>query len=77
MYSIAILLKELTLKVDRQALLYHQITAYDHVIAYDRFAFVVIDTEAMINYLAARKLRHGKSHFDVMRRAVHIISCVL
>ena len=25
----------------------------------------------MINYFAARKLRHAKRHFDVMRREVH------
>ena len=53
--------------------MYHQITAYDHVIAYYRLALVVIEMEAMINYLASIKLRHAKRHFDVMCHALHAI----
>ena len=60
MYSSAISLKDLALKIVSEAYLYHQITAYGHIIAYARFAFVLIDTEAMINYLAARKFQHAK-----------------
>ena len=53
-------MKELTLKVSHKALLYHKVTAYDHVIAYDRFAFFVVDMEAVFNNLAAREIQHGK-----------------
>ena len=31
----------------------------------------------MINYIADRKLRHAKSHFDVMRFAVHASGCTI
>ena len=55
MYSSAIPLKGLTLKVVRQVYLHHQFKVYDNIIAYVWLAFVVIDMEAMINYLAARK----------------------
>ena len=44
--------------------------AYDHVIAYARSSFVVVDIEAVINYLAARKLWHTKRHLETMHRAV-------
>ena len=54
MYSSAIPLKELTLKVGRKDQLYHQFTAYDYITAYARFAFIVINVKAMINYLDAR-----------------------
>ena len=54
MYSSAIPLKDLTLKFVRKASLYHKVTAYYHIIAYARFAFIVINAKAMINYLAAR-----------------------
>ena len=53
MYSSTIPLEELTLKIGRQAELYHQVTVYNHIIAYSRLAFVIIDMEAMINYLAS------------------------
>ena len=71
MYCSAIPLKYLTLKVGHQAYLYHQVIAYDHGIAYALITFAVFDMEAMIKYLVAIKLRYAKSHFDVMRRAVH------
>ena len=71
MYSSAISLKDLMLKFGHQAYLYHQVMAYDHVIAYYRTSFVVIDMEVMINYLSATKIWHAKRHLDVMRCVVH------
>ena len=50
MYSIAIPLKDLTLKIFRQAKMYHQVTAYYHIIAYAWLDFVILEMEAMINY---------------------------
>ena len=55
MYSISIPLNEMAVKGGRQDELYHQVTAYDHTIAYARLTFVVIDMEAMIIFFAARK----------------------
>ena len=60
MYSSTIQFKELTLKIGRQTELYHQVTVYDHITAHAQLAFVLIDTEVMIDYLSARKLRHAK-----------------
>ena len=77
MYSSVIPLKGLTLKVNCRAYLYHKVTDYDHVIAYARLSFLVIDMKAMINYLDARKFRLAKSHFDVTRRAVHTSGCTI
>ena len=54
------------LKVYSQDYLYHQITAYDHVIAYARFTCAVVDTKSVLNYLSARRLWHAKRwHLDV------------
>ena len=77
MYYSAIPLKELTFKPGRQAWLYHKVTAYDHVIAYDRLGFVVVNMEAIINYLASRNFRHTKIHFDVICREVQDICCTI
>ena len=77
MHSRAIPLKELTFKIVRQAYLCHQVTAYDHIIAYARFDVVAIDMEAMINCLAARKLRNAKRHFNIMCRSVHASGCTI
>ena len=55
MYSISIPLNEMAVKGGRQDELYHQVTAYDHTIAYARLTFVVIDMEAIIKFLTARK----------------------
>ena len=33
---------------------------YDHVIAYDRFGFVVVDMKSMLYYISARELWHEK-----------------
>ena len=43
MYSNAIILKDLTLKIVRGAFMYHEVTAYDRIIAYARLSFLVID----------------------------------
>ena len=50
---------------------------YDHVIAYALLALVVVDIEAIISYLAARKLWHANRHFDVMRCAVYAVGCAI
>ena len=50
---------------------------YDHFIAYTRIAFVIVDMETVINYLAAIKLWHAKSNFDVMRHGVHACDCTI
>ena len=55
--------------------MYHQVMVYDHIIAYSQLAFFVIDMEAMINFLAARKLWHTKSYFNIMSRTVHTSGC--
>ena len=72
MYSITIPLTDLMLKVGREAYLYHQVTAYNHITAYARLAFVVIDLKAMINYPADRKLRHAKRFFN-MSTFYHVV----
>ena len=54
MYSSAIPLKDLTLKVGRKALLYQSVTAYDNVKGIARFAFIIINVKSMINDLAAK-----------------------
>ena len=71
MYSSSIPLRYLKLRIDRQADLYHQVMAYDNIIAYSRLTFFVINMKAMINYLAARKFQHGKSHFNFISCSVH------
>ena len=48
--------------------MYHQVTAYDNVIAYAQLYFVFVDMEAMINYLADRKLWNAKGN---------LMSCVV
>ena len=60
MYSSAISLKYLTIKVIHEAYMYHQVTTYNHITAYSQIAFVVINVKLMINYCAARELRHAK-----------------
>ena len=57
--------------------MYHQVTAYDHGIAYARFDFSVVDMEVVFNYLADRKLRHSKRQFDVMHRAAQPCVCTI
>ena len=57
--------------------MHHQVTAYNHGIDYYQIAFVVIDMEAMIIYLAARKLWHAKRHFDLTRRALYVSGCTI
>ena len=53
----------------------HKITAYDNITAYAQISLVIVDTEALIDYLAARKIRHAKRHFDAMSCAVHTSGC--
>ena len=77
MYSSAIQLKDLTIRIGLQYELYHQVTAYDHVIAYARLTFVITDMEVIINYLAARKSRHEKRHFSIICHALHVIGCTI
>ena len=77
MYCSAIPLEYLMLKVGHQDYLYHQVTAYDHVIAYTRFSFVVVDMEAVINYLSAREILHTNSHVDVVHCAVKPCGCTI
>ena len=80
MYCSAIPLEYLMLKVGHQDYLYHQVTAYDHVIAYSQIAFFVVNMEAVINYLADRKIWHAKRHLDVMHCAVlysTLLYCIL
>ena len=72
MYSSTIPLKELTLKVGREAYMNHQVTSYNHIIAYARLAFVIINVKAMINYLDARKFRHAKKYFNIMSSAINV-----
>ena len=60
-----------------QADLYHHVTVYDHIIAYARLAFVIIDMEAMLNYLAARKFQDAKWHFNISFRSVHASGCTI
>ena len=77
MYSSAIPLKYLTLEVVCKYYLYHQITVYDRFIAYSQLVFFVINVKSMINYLAARKLRHAKIHFNIMCHAIHTSGCTI
>ena len=77
MYSSAIPLKDLMLKVGREAYLYHKVTAYDHIIAYSRFALIIINAKAMINYLVDREFRHAKGHFNIMSSAIHARGCAI
>ena len=51
--------------------------AYYIVIAYAEFAFVVVDMEAVLNYLAARELWHSQRHLDDIRRAVQPCGCTI
>ena len=60
MYSSATPLEDLILKVSHEAYMYHQVTAYNHIIAYALIAFVFINMKDMINYLAAGELRYAK-----------------
>ena len=77
MYSSATPLKNLTLKVGRGAYLYHQIMAYNDIIAYGRLAFVVIKLKEMFNYIAARELRHEKRYFNIMSSTIHTIGSAI
>ena len=77
MYSSAILLKYLTLKFSREAYLYHQVPVYDHIIAYDQLAFIVMNVKVMINYLAAREFRHAKRYFNIMSSTIHASGCAI
>ena len=77
MYCSATPLKDLIIKAGFQASLYHQVTAYDHVIAYSLITIVIVDMEVVINYLTARKLRNEKRHLDVMRHAIHACVCTI
>ena len=70
MYNSAILLKDMTLKIGRG-------TAYDHIIAYSHLAFLVINVEAMIDYLAARKFWHAKRYFNTMSCTVYDSICTI
>ena len=77
MYSNAIILKDLTLKIVRGAFMYHEVTAYDRIIAYARLSFLVIDMKAMINYLDARKFRNAKRYFNIMSHSLHASVCII
>ena len=76
-YSSAITFKDLTIKVGREAELYHHVTAYDNIISYARISFVVIVVESMIIYHADRKLRHSKRHYNIMGRQIHVSRCTI
>ena len=77
MCSSSIPLTELTLKVVRKAYMYHKITDYDHIIAYARFAFIVINVKEMINYLATIELWHAKRYFNIMSSTIHARGCAV
>ena len=49
--------------------------AYDHGIAYDRFAFFVVDMKVMLYHISAIELRHAKKHLDTMCRALQPCGC--
>ena len=57
--------------------MYHQVTAYNHIIAYAQLALVIINVKTMINYPADRELRHSKSYFNIMSSEIHTIGCAI
>ena len=77
MYSSPITLKYLMLKVDREASLYHQVTDYDHIIAYYRLALVVINVKVMVNYLSAREFWHEKGYLNITSFTIHASGCAI
>ena len=70
-------MKYLTIKVVCQAYMYHQIMAYENIIAYDLLTFVITNMEVMIIYIADRKLWNAKSYFKIICRAVHATLCTI
>ena len=51
--------------------------SYDTVVAYARFAFVVVNMKAVLNYISARELWHAQRHLDGMHCAVQPWGCTI
>ena len=51
--------------------------SYDTVVAYARFAFVVVNMKVVLNYLAEREICNAQRNIEVMRHAIPPLCYIL